>query len=252
MSRLSPTFENLKSPPAIEAVCDISVYEDNITDSNKFLVDSEKIRSQFPNREQINLFQGQFQIGGFGALQTANKPIGFLYKAEDGRELIQFRTTGYSYNKLAPYTGWGNFLNSALTYWEEYRSLRPSLKVSRLGLRYINMIAPEPNETSAMGLTKVSLKTPRGAKLGELKELSYRYIAEFSDLGCMASVQLGPIGSSGVGKSCDLIFDIDVYKTNVTSGIDSKSLRHHLTKMRIAKNNIFFSTLTERTLARYR
>jgi uncharacterized protein (TIGR04255 family) len=114
------------------------------------------------------------------------------------------------------------------------------------------LISPLPNHAPVAALSGISLKAPREAKLGTIKDLNYRYTTEFVDLGCMANVQWGPTGTTSSGDRGDLLFDIDVYKTNITAAVEAKTLKHHFTKMRGAKNQIFFSTLTDKALARYR
>jgi uncharacterized protein (TIGR04255 family) len=244
-------FENLKNPPAVEAVCDIAVCDDGLVPYSKFLLDTPSLKKQLPVREQMNLFQGAFQIGG-ALSHTQNRPVGFMYKSQDGKELAQFRVNGFSYNKLAPYKGWSNFLNSALEWWEVYRAANPDLKIMRLGLRFVNVInVPSKNKFSTF--FKVGLKDPSKGDLGDINELGYRYISKFENLGCASQVQFGFSGNAGLSSEhMSYVFDIDVYKEDVGQAVDAKTIRLHFAKMREAKNKIFFSTLTEKALEMFR
>lgn len=239
--------ENLRNPPAIEAVFDIAVQEDETANASVFSTEEDEIKKRFPLREEIKLFEGAFQIGGGLITQSSNRSLGYLYKSEDGKELIQFRTNGYSYNKLAPYKGWSEFLNSALTYWEQYRKIRPTLTVARMGLRFINILN-FPSDVQNKKLFNVSLKKPSKSDFGKISDLGYRFTTEFPDHHCSANVQFGRTASRPNTSESSYIFDIDVYSTEVTSSLDSKTLRLHFSKMRTAKNSIFFSTLTDEAL----
>jgi uncharacterized protein (TIGR04255 family) len=248
---MTDKYENLENPPAIEAVFDIAVYDDGIIDAGKFLGEDARLKKNLPDRNQLNSFHGSFQLGG-AVSQPHNRPIGFVYKSEDGRQLAQFRVNGFSYNRLAPYKGWSDFLASALSYWETYKKMHPDLKITRLGLRFINVINVQA-KTKETNFFKISLKMPPKSDLGKITELNYRYVTEFEDLGCMAHVQFGRTGSSGsaIGQN-SFVFDIDVYKANLAPSTDEKTIKKHFSKMREAKNSIFFSTLTDKMLEEFR
>ena len=238
-------YENLKNPPAIEAVFDIAVQENDAADTNFFIAEDAAIKQRFPVREELKVFEGAFQIGGTMATQATNRPLGYLYRTDDGKELIQLRLNGYSYNKLAPYNGWSNFLNAALTYWEQYRMMKSDLKITRIGLRFINVLNI-PMSLQKKKLFNVSLKKPSKSNLGSMSDVSYRYTTEFSDFGCKANVQFGKLNPNAAQAS--YLLDIDVYNTDIASSPDAKTMKHHFSKLRDAKNAIFFSTLTDEAL----
>src|SRR4029077_18354423 len=86
----------------------------------------------------------------FGVFQPVGKPpeqhvkdvgkIGYRFSAADGRQLVQFRLDGFTFSRLAPYTQWETVFEEASRLWRVYETAAPLEEVSRIAVRYINLL----------------------------------------------------------------------------------------------------------------
>jgi len=240
------TFPNLSNPPAIEAVLDITTNE--ITDTKKLDYKNKGFKKKFPCKEQIMLFESSFQEAK-ERMQIINKNrhLGFAYKSGDEKEISQFRLNGFSYSRLSPYLGWEAFVEKALENWETYCSIRKTLEIKRIGLRFINIIQvpcghPVMSEYFNVGITSET-------ELGKIKQYKYQYIRDFDD-DLIAIVNFGQ--TEILDNEMSFVFDIDVIKQSSATLLEANNVSEHLRTMRQAKNTIFFGNLTEKALQPYK
>jgi uncharacterized protein (TIGR04255 family) len=72
---------------------------------------------------------------------TSNTLLGFAYKSHDGKQVYQFRTDGFTHNRLAPYKEWDSFVAEARRLWQVYKNVVKPQTVELVGLNYINEIS---------------------------------------------------------------------------------------------------------------
>jgi uncharacterized protein (TIGR04255 family) len=132
--------------PIIEAL--ISIEIENLPDLN--LGSFEMVDKAYPGQEPI--FKNQFT---FDVLNTSAKaertPLGVKATSEDGKQIAQFKTDGFTFSRLAPYNGWDAFSAEARRLWDIYQTLVTKRLVAKaLVIRYINKLilplGPDINE----------------------------------------------------------------------------------------------------------
>jgi len=234
-------LEALSNPPIIEAVFEISTTELKESKIEKLSLKEKKFRAQFPKEDKIQLFEGTMTPAKKEAFFN-NHQAGFSYESKDEKDILQFRTNGFSYHRLQPYSHWEDFINTALTYWEKYKNLRDDIEVTKLGLRFINVI--KLNGENSNKYLKIDLSFP--SEIKKPKQLQYRYISEFPDLESIAIVNLI--------QTENIVLDINIIKnTNLNQNVITKELlKNSFEQMREAKNVVFFKTLTPQALENYR
>ena len=247
-------FETLKNPPAIEAVLDITVNEVANFNINKLCVKGKDgaFKKRFPKMENVLLFEGMFATGNQNEqnqVSYRNRQLGYSYKSPDEKSLCQFRANGFSYNRLQPYLGWETFVKEGMVNWSAYLALRKNIDITRIGLRFINMITIADLSVDLSKHFHVVLSSPTG--VGKPKHLKYQYIVDFPDIDCIGIVNFGKMDDAST-DSGSFVLDIDIIKQNLSGSLAEKKILQYLEEMREAKNSIFFGTLTPQTLKAYK
>jgi uncharacterized protein (TIGR04255 family) len=241
-------YENLAVPPAMEAIFEVTIKDTHGDDVSKLLINNDDFKKRFPIQEDMYSFESIFDASGVEAPSSSSKKFGYTYKAADNKELTQFRNNGFSYNKLGDYPGGDQFIESALYAWKLYAASGIKIEPSRLGLRYINVISVPGYSGNPQEYFNVFLH--HTDKIGKIEKYQYRYAIDFTDCGCSGIVNFQPAGAVEASEA-KFILDIDIIKQNpIISSHDE--FKDHFTTMRNCKNKIFFNTLTEKLLGKYR
>lgn len=133
----------LKNPPIIEAVLDIDcdLPPDFRLADHKEQIEKEILPSYPKGRQQ--LFQEhEFRKDGENdpemSVRSGLQALQFL--KEDEKQLIQFRSAGFSFNRLAPYSTLDDYLPEIESFWNRYCELVQPLQIKKIGLRMINRL----------------------------------------------------------------------------------------------------------------
>ena len=173
---------------------------------------------------------------------TTYSELGIVLKSEDGTSLAQFRTDGFTFNKLAPYTRWEEVLPETLNLWAIYLELAKPEQVTRLATRYINRLKlPLPIVDLSIYLTSPP-SIPQG-----LPQQLHGFLTRLDIIESNLSARL----IQALERSPDpnylvVLLDIDAYQE---AELDPQSERipKVLGLLRDFKNRIFFESITEET-----
>jgi uncharacterized protein (TIGR04255 family) len=138
--RLVAAQRHYANAPITEGLIDIRVAvpsEFNLGSLDPFC---ERVRGEFPSREDRSLFEGLFTPGKQPEASAKQTKIGYLFRSGDGKYVLQARLDGFTFSRLKPYENWMVLRDEAKRLWEIYREIvRPS-QVTRVAVRYINQI----------------------------------------------------------------------------------------------------------------
>ncbi len=133
---------DIANPPIVEAVLD---FECDVRPQISLEALEEPARSALAGLypevqprylQEVRLASGE---GGFNSsLQRSLQAWMFLQP--DHKQLVQVRQSGFSFNRLAPYTGLDTYLPEIRRIWGLYRGFAEPLTVRTLRLRYLNRI----------------------------------------------------------------------------------------------------------------
>jgi uncharacterized protein (TIGR04255 family) len=136
-------FPKLPNPPAVEAILDVKVVFPKGVDLTALAALHEAFKDAHPRKEEMRAMEFGFQqeIGSQPRTLTRDHGvIGYRFFSKDGKELVQCRKDGFTFNRLKPYTGWADVEAKAASAWSVYRSAFPQAQIARVALRYINQI----------------------------------------------------------------------------------------------------------------
>jgi uncharacterized protein (TIGR04255 family) len=245
--------QHLRKAPIIEALIDIRVERVGTATPETFRELKTVLADRYPVAKDLSRSTATIEIQGAKVLTEVDQ-LGFQgvrLDARDGKTVAQFRTDGFTLNRLKPYEDWQ-------TIWEEGRRLWPlyvehvkPTGATRLALRYINRLELplEPREDFDLYLTAPP-KIPDGLPQNLSDFVIRLHLHEPSaDLSAVVTQGLAPIRTWDAPVK--VLLDIDAYRAN-SFGVDVSEIEPVFEQLHKFKNSIFFSFVTDRTLDLYR
>lgn len=241
-------FITLTHPPLREALLDIRLAEP----LSESLVEKWKSFDKEGLGNPIVLKQGTaaIEISKDSPTKAVTKDvlIGVRFERKSGAEVVQFRTDGMTLSILRDYTTWNDIKLSSQIIWRGFLdTIGGSVKVSRIAARYINVIELSPG----MDYDEYFTAAPRiPSELPQIVTGFFqRVVVPFSEVKIYAIItqvlETPPTGE------IQTVLDIDVISEHNFDG-HSDDIWDKFEQIRMVKNKIFFSAITNRTLELYK
>ena len=247
---MNETTIKLDHPPIVEAVVDIDCDFPPGFDLQKIEEAAAKaFGDRYPKHRQQHTAEHQVEIRAGAAHQIAAR-VGLQalqFVSEDERQLVQIRIRGFSFNRLAPYTGLDDYLPEIEATWKSCVKLTRPLKVLRVCLRYINRILLPLAEGKVRleDFLQVSPRLPDEANL-KFKGFLRQHIAVEESTGNEVTLVLTT--QPAEPKCLPLIFDIAAGRFENLDPEDWKGIGERIESLRSLKNRVFHNTLTDKCL----
>lgn len=166
---------------------------------------------------------------------------------EDGKQLVQLRAEGFSFNRLAPYTSLDEYLPEMERTWKLFIQVAKPVQIRRIRLRYINRFCL-PMEGGRLELNDYLKIGPRLPDEEKLKLLSFlhQHAAVEQTTGNKANIVL--TAQTLQNDGLPIIFDIGVERGGTEEPENWDVILSRIQSLRSLKNRIFRDTLTERCL----
>lgn len=152
---------HLEKAPIVEALVDlrVDVPLDSLTKLDTL---AGQFAEEFPERKNLALWSGTFNLHGAQPLVTSDGPQirGYGFWSDDKTRVVQARLDGFSFSRLAPYSHWTDLRDSARKYWNAYAAATGATGVNRCALRYINRLElPRTSDLRDYLLTRPSVSS---------------------------------------------------------------------------------------------
>jgi len=135
-----------KNPPIVEVVCEFLLTQDTSWDLTVPGVFYERVRDEFPHREQRVSQEVDLVQEPQGLRQILRTTERILLFTRDRKFLIQLGPRLMVINALKPYPGWEEFRPRIQKAWEELKRTVEIRGLERISLRYINRIEFDEKE----------------------------------------------------------------------------------------------------------
>ncbi|MBL8880944.1 MAG: TIGR04255 family protein [Phycisphaerales bacterium] len=239
-------WPKLTHAPVVEALIDIHVERAQSVTLEGIRACTDALAAEFPSREEIRQFTGQFSFsleGGQTFAAQAPAPIGIMLRSADGKWAAQFRLDGFTVSRLEPYTSWDELKARANSLWAKYSAVAQPQKIVRVATRFINRITLPPGESFDKTFATtfdIAASLPQA-----VASFLLRVVIPFPDESAMAVVtQTLPENSQ------DCTFDLDAFAV-VPQGISEGDAWTKLEQLRSVKNRLFFDSLTAEAIGRF-
>lgn len=165
----------------------------------------------------------------------------------EGRQLVQLRSRGYSFNRLAPYGALDDYLEEIQRTWCIYVSLAAPREVKQIRLRYINRILlPMTN-----GHVELDHYLKTGPRVADDNLLVASFLNQYTAVEAATGLQVNvtlTLQPEENGK-LPIIFDNGVLSPGPSAPNDWAGLGKRIEDLRRLKNRVFKRTLTDECLA---
>ena len=244
-----------KNAPIVEAILAIHATSAEGIGTEQLAVLGERLPAEF-DPKPTKVIQSDIGLKLDEELHATFQPgeyrvLGFRYDDKPGKQVVQFKTDGFSYHKLQPYISWDDLLTKVKGLWPSYRMVATPTVVNRIVLKYINRIEVPFDGETELDLEKYFSTTP---KLAE--GLSYPMVDFFMRFGIVneANKANGVVVMTSqptANGNLPVIFDNEV-SLHVGSDINDDALWEKFEILRELKNEIFEKSLTEKTKELFR
>jgi uncharacterized protein (TIGR04255 family) len=242
-------IQTLNSPPIVEALLDVQVVFPKGVELERLAALHELFQEAYPNKNEVRIVQFNVQqpLGQSPITSTLDHGVqGYRFLTEDGKQIIQCRQNGFTFNRLAPYGTWEDFIAVARYAWESYRKAFPEAQIVRIGVRYINsvLVPLVDGKINLEDFFTVDLPGPKqhGFTYSNFMEHSVLEDPE-TKLGINWIFAQQP---SNDPSKLPIILDIDIFALGARAQEDDPTKMWET--MRKLKNRIFFGSFTTRGL----
>jgi len=207
-----------------------------------------KVSRDYPDKKIQRIWQQEFRVGEALSPEagTAGKVHGGIFRSEDGKQVVQFRSDGYTFSRLRPYTQWEELFPEAKRLWDVYAAWAKPLKVRRIATRYINVIELPGPKVNLDDYFTAPVPVPKDLPQ-ELATYMQRAVLHFPAEGIQAIVTQSPAppGSTQKPNTIPVLLDIDVFKVGEFSEAEAWRAFRDLRRI---KNRVFRSYLTDEAI----
>lgn len=229
----------LKNPPLKEIIFSISFTESLSVDILKDFKNNSKVCNDFPtvnNGYHTDLID-----------QTGQPPTttithdGFIFSCDKPfRKILQIRKGALSFHIINQYVRFDEIINELKEYWSILNGVTTKLTVSIFSIRYLNFLELEQNEKIDDIITIHSVSPFRDDIENEFIQHRFSYSKD-------KSIKVNIVATNVTNnKVPGIILDIILSKK-----IESEFDIYDFYSMREAKNDIFFKSITDKTLKKY-
>ncbi len=246
--------DRLANAPIVEAVVDIDCDLPASPDISALEARArEAYTPQYP-KARAQLVQG-FQIEQPLAAEphvSARRGVeAYAFFAEDEKQVVQVRTRGFSFNRLAPYTTLDDYLPEIERTWRLFVAFSSPAEVRLIRLRYINrirlpLVENQVDLSQYIGFGPHYPDQDRLTLLGFLNQ--YAAIDKDTEDRLNVTMTTQPM-EDGV---LPVVFDINAFREEPVEPDNWDSLVARIQSLRLLKNRTFQNTLTQQCLDLFR
>lgn len=240
---IDEVFPHLSNAPIVEAVIQWVARPSKMLAPDELRHELAKQLPGYPDcqPQRALLLETQFDVDGSSRHSQKDTWLGFRCMSDDKLHIFQFNRDGVLFSRLKPYANWEAFLFEAMRVWRVFVGIAEPAEIERLGVRFINRIAPV--DVSDLG---TYLKRPPStfSNLGLpisnfLWQSRHDVPGQPFQINVIQAIQ-PPAGLQS--NEPGLILDIDVSSTQPVAPTD-ELVADYLAKMRWLKDKAFFSLL---------
>ncbi len=243
-------YKHLTRAPIKEAVIDIRAQTSRSVSEASARRFQGKLGDRYPEFTPIRLFQGRIGLDEGKPSQTVLDEgiVGYSFKSSDGTQIAQFKNDGFTFSRLHPYTTWKEVISEAKDLWAYYIAEHGEDGVVRLAVRYINQLTiklPIPD-------FREYLTTPPQVPSGAPNDVSsfVTRVVTYDAKEDIRAILAQSMETETIPGVASVILDNDVFKL-----VEFKSGQHQLWEvfesLARLKNQIFFGSITEKTVEMY-
>lgn len=237
-----PELNIYSRDPLVEVILDIQVDMPSGFSLDSLAKCQSKVKSAYPERRAARNVTGEFSVGQKVTASASDEAAGYVFLSPDGKQLFQAKRSGFTFNRLRPYSGWTAFVEEAKHLWEEYRRIARPRGYKRVALRSINRFDfAEPTvtlETYFRTFPEISRDLPQ-----TMAGFFFKFNLPLDESGTLATITQTAVEPPN-SESTSIILDIDVFRSeNLPAG---NELWPFFDALHGWKNKVFEASITDK------
>jgi uncharacterized protein (TIGR04255 family) len=241
--------EHLRRAPIVEALIDVRVIPREGITPEEFQRLGESLKAVYPTGSPIQSIEARIGVDRGTVLppQQVATNVGWLVQTAERTAVAQFRLDGFTFNKLEPYTRWEEVFEEADRLWRSYVEISRPVEVTRMAVRYINRLRlPSSTELREFLEAPPVLPLPIPQTVREFLTRVVVY-----DAARDASAIITQALESALDPTfLPVLLDIDAFREAPVAP-DDASMPQIFEQLRRLKNEVFFASITEKTVEMY-
>jgi uncharacterized protein (TIGR04255 family) len=240
----------LAKPPIVEAVVDIDCDMPPATDLAALESRGRDLFSaSYPTFHSQLIQEHEFkqEIGAAPEISVRQRLHALQFLHDDAHQLVQVRAMGFSFNRLAPYSGLDDYLPEIKRTWALFTTLATPVQIRAVRLRYINRILlPLTN-----GRVELDEYLKLGPRLPDEERLTFAgFLNQHAVVEAVTGNQANIVLTTQpqLANDLPLIFDIEATSAGNAEPGDWPWIETRIQSLRSLKNHIFRNTLTDKCL----
>ncbi len=243
------SVEHLKNAPIKEALIDLRIgptIKDNALNEIESLADS--ISNSYPTKKTIKENILGFKLIPDKELVHSSSKSELGYRCENENRVVQFRIDGFTFSELTPYSNWVTIRDEAKSLWLKYIKAVSPKQVTRIAVRYINLIKLPRTGKDFSEYFDISPTVPVAPNL-VVKNFLNR--VQFKDIDNNIDCILTHSLEGGDSNHAFVTLDIDAFIPKAFE-INDETYWNLFETLHDFKNRIFFTCITEKTKELYK
>lgn len=250
-------IKTLGNPPITEALVEIRFNPNKNVTVDRLSEFANNLAATYSNAEPVENQSFQFMYSKEqGPQHEVNiEPSGFRLTNSQNNRVVIAAIDKLVVSFMAPYTPWPDLKSTTQKLFDQYLEFAPQTEVVRLGMRYIYKIKiPLKEGFSFQQYINTFPPIPKHECLSNaVSKFETVLVLPHDDIECMSTVKQTLLESEIEGDTEYLPFllDVDVYQNKIYDQTTFGNIWDVYESMRVKKNAIFFSTLTDEAIAPY-
>lgn len=239
----------LARPPIVEAILDLEC--DLPADfSLEAIRDTagESLKASYPDQRDFlfKLFEIEAKVEDSEPLQAKNRLEALRFFNTDGTGLVQFRQSGYSFNRIGSYSSLDQYLAEIKRTWELFQDFAAPNFVRQVRLRFINKIDVPIPPSGIIGLGEYFHHPPGIPMENRLVMHGFLSQSVSVDKDTQAEVKITLTDKKESHDRLTVVLDIETYSPANTSYESWDSIQEQILQLRQLKNQVFFGMITDK------
>lgn len=204
--------------------------------------------------QSTELWEAQVDLVGGpegASARTSHAVVGYRLDSADKLHVLQCRTRGFTFSRLAPYAQWDQLRDEADQWWNLFCEMVNPGIVTRLAVRYINAIdIPLPVQDFAdyfVCAPKVPAGLPQALSGFLQRTVIPDELTKTVSIVTQALEDQGGIATTKI----TVLLDVDVFRQVAFDREKRGEVLAVLDVLRDQKNRMFFEHLTEKTIGMF-
>lgn len=238
----------LANPPIVEAVVDIDVEMRPgfvLVEARERLAAAYADRYPVVREREFDAHEIRKTPGSVGLVKSQSGLESLLFIQTDDKQLVQARRRGFSFNRLAPYEGFGPYRSEIELRWQQFCEVIEPVRVVAIKMRFINRIEV-PLEDGQVDLDQYLRIGPRAPDDDAFGFTGFSSRSAMFEKATGVQVVVSLASRPSGGDSLALILDIEAAADCACDPRDLNTISERLEMIRKTKNLAFRKSLEDK------